>query len=161
MVKLSTERFLPGLSRVKISKQYAEYKLSKQGFSISSLWRDVGEGDGRWPPSKEKPPSDTLKIAFGSFFFVSQTYAYSSSFYRTQIYWRVSEQDFLPERISTLKFNVTLVAKHVKQHISTPNGHISTNIGSIIGFWGMPLLLVTNLTTDHQYLWRYNVSSHF
>ena len=58
MVKLSTERFLPGLSRVKISKQYAEYKLSKQGFSISSLWRDVGEGDGRWPPSKEKPPSD-------------------------------------------------------------------------------------------------------
>ena len=57
MVKLSTERFLPGLSRVKISKQYAEYKLSKQGFSISSLWRDVGEGDGRWPPSKEKPPS--------------------------------------------------------------------------------------------------------
>ena len=53
MVKLSTERFLPGLSRVKISKQYAEYKLSKQGFSISSLWRDVGEGDGRSPPSKE------------------------------------------------------------------------------------------------------------
>ena len=60
MVKLSTERFLPGLSRVKISKQYAEYKLSKQGFSISSLWRDVGEGDGRWPPSKEKPPSDLV-----------------------------------------------------------------------------------------------------
>ena len=60
MVKLSTERFLPGLSRVKISKQYAEYKLSKQGFSISSLWRDVGEADGRCPPSKELPPSDRL-----------------------------------------------------------------------------------------------------
>ena len=58
MVKLSTERFLPGLSRVKILEQYVEYKLSKQGFSISSLWRDVGEGDGRWPPSKELPPSD-------------------------------------------------------------------------------------------------------
>ena len=53
MVKLSTERFLPGLSRVKILEQHVEYKLSKKGFSISSLWRDVGEGDGRWPPSKE------------------------------------------------------------------------------------------------------------
>jgi len=29
------------------------------------------------------------------------------------------------------KINVTLVAKHVKQHISTPSGHISANMGSI------------------------------
>ena len=69
MVKLSTERFLPGLSRVKILEQHVEYKLSKKGFSISSLWRDVGEGDGRWPPSKEKPPSDHVYADIMKYFF--------------------------------------------------------------------------------------------
>ena len=61
-------------------------------------------------------------------------------------------ENFLPVRIFAIKFNVTLVAKTVNRHISTPKGHSSSCIGSIMGFYGMPLLLVTILITEHQYL---------
>ena len=61
-------------------------------------------------------------------------------------------ENFFKQRIFPIKIKVALVAKTVKRYISTSSGLSSPKLGSIMGFLGMPHLLVTILVTGHQYL---------